>query len=76
MLAASSGKKPTGGYAVVIRGSDHRGDDLVVYVEVRTPKAGAMVTQQLTHAYHVVRHLRFEGKVVFEDRDPPKSKPR
>jgi hypothetical protein len=86
VIAVSTGKQATGGYGVVVRGSrqkDEKGETvekggikLAIVVDLRKPKPGAILTQQVTHAFQVVRHLRFDGEVVFEEKDAPRPKPR
>lgn len=76
VLVASSGRKPTAGFAVTIRGSSVKEGALVVGVEVRPPREGAIVAQVRSHPAHIVRHARHEGPVLFEDRAPPPVKRR
>jgi hypothetical protein len=48
------GQRPTGGYALDVRGVTLEGDTLVVDAGVQGPPAGSMSTQALTFPYAVI----------------------
>jgi hypothetical protein len=55
ILGIFLGTRPTGGYAVAVRGVAVEGTDLFVDLDVRSPAPGAMVTQALTSPWAIVR---------------------
>lgn len=55
VVAVFLGEKPTGGYDVAISRAQRGDDAVVIYYRERTPAPGALVTQSLTHPFHIVR---------------------
>ncbi len=55
VLAVYLGQKPTGGYSVTVREVRLSGSTLIVTAVERRPPPGSIVTQALTHPYHIVQ---------------------
>jgi len=58
VLVVMMGQRPTGGYAVDVRGVSLEGTDLFVDVRLTEPATGAVTTSALTSPWTVVRVLR------------------
>jgi hypothetical protein len=58
VLVVMMGQRPTGGYAVDVRGVSLEGTDLFVDVRLTEPSTGAVTTSALTSPWTVVRVLR------------------
>lgn len=67
VVAVFSGEKRTGGYGIEITGIEEDSTKHVVQVFVREskPPTGAIMTQNLTHPYHIVKVTRSELPVTF-----------
>ncbi|QAA76921.1 MAG: hypothetical protein BIP78_1155 [Candidatus Bipolaricaulis sibiricus] len=66
VAAVFLGEKPTGGYAVEITRILLRSDRMVVRAGLSQPGADDVVSQALTHPFHIVRVTRTELPVEFE----------
>jgi hypothetical protein len=69
VLVVMMGQRPTGGYAVDVRGVSLEGADLFVDVRLVEPAAGSVTTSALTSPWAVVRVLRGDVSAAWF-RDP------
>ena len=69
VLVVMMGQRPTGGYAVDVRGVSLEGTDLFVDVRLAEPSSGAVTTSALTSPWAVVRVLRADVSAAWF-RDP------
>jgi hypothetical protein len=67
LVAVALGTRPTGGFAVKVRGVATRGDRLEVAVLETCPPPGAMVTAALTQPVEVVRVPRLSQTPTFKE---------
>jgi hypothetical protein len=67
LIVAALGTRPTGGFAVKVRGVATRGDRLEVVVLESCPAQGAMVTAALTQPVEVVRVARLSQTPTFKE---------
>jgi hypothetical protein len=67
LIVAALGTRPTGGFAVKVRGVSTRGDRLEVVVLESCPAQGAMVTAALTQPVEVVRVARLPQNPTFKE---------
>jgi hypothetical protein len=67
LVAVALGTRPTGGFAVKVRGVATRGDRLEVAVLETCPPPGAMVTAALTQPVEVVRVSRLSQTPTFKE---------
>lgn len=69
VLAATMGRRSTGGYSIAIEPVLETGDRLYAVVRETSPGEGCMVTQALTAPATAVRVPRTEGEVTFVERE-------
>jgi len=69
VLAALMGTQSTGGYAIEITRIGVSEKILGVEVKKQTPGDNCFTTQALTNPYHIVKTSRFDGKVVFFEKE-------
>jgi hypothetical protein len=67
LIVAALGTRPTGGFAVKVRGVATRGDRLEVVVLESCPAQGAMVATALTQPVEVVRVARLSQTPTFKE---------
>ena len=67
LILAALGTRPTGGFAVKVRGVSTRGEQLEVVVLESCPAQGAMVTAALTQPVEVVRVARLSQTPTFKE---------
>ena len=67
LIAVALGTRPSGGFAVEVRGVTSRGERLEVTVVESCPARGAMVSLSLTQPVAVVRVARLEQTLTFEE---------
>ena len=67
VIAVFAGEKPTGGYSVEIISVETTNSLLVITVKYRQPGAEDIVTEAMTHPYHIIQMpLMTVEQVVFE----------
>lgn len=67
VIAVFAGEKFTGGYSVEIISVETTNSQLVIIVKHRQPGAEDIVTQVITHPYHIIRIPRMTlERVIFE----------
>jgi hypothetical protein len=71
LIAVATGTRPSGGFAVQVRGATARGDTLEVEVHESCPAPGAMVSLGLTQPFEVVRVPRLTQAVRFRETRSP-----
>ena len=55
LVVATMGERRTGGYAIRIIEIIETADALEAHIEAKSPAAGGIVTQALTHPYHIIK---------------------
>lgn len=65
VLAVFMGQKPTSGYSVRISEVTKVDGEVVVRVKEASPPKGAMVSQVITHPFHIIVVPKIEAKVKF-----------
>lgn len=68
VVAATMGRRPTGGYAIRIEAVSRRGDDFEVVVVESSPAAGCLTTQAITAPATAVSVTLTAGGVEFVER--------
>lgn len=71
LIAVATGTRPSGGFALQVRGATARGSALEVEVHESCPEPGAMVSLGLTQPFEVVRTARLTQAVRFRDTRSP-----
>jgi hypothetical protein len=74
VIAATLGRRNTGGYTIEIRRTAVETDRLKVFVRKSAPGPGTMTIQVLTAPFHVVAITRSELKVEFVEEGPADTK--
>lgn len=68
IAAVFAGEKPSGGYSIEITALQTEEEHLTVYFREQGPAPGDIVTQALTHPYHIIQFPRTEREIRFRSR--------